>query len=379
MRRFTLEESTELGVWTEHWISPIIPEENDGSGFSAGGVGSRSAYFIRLLPIPWVFEPVMTSGDWLGDFQVAFDPQGALVLLFQNRTTNALHVMEQEQPGIWSEPELVATTGVPDAPGGLDNNGYSGVEFLILADGTRLITCLDQYNGEVICLEASPGGTGWTRHWIAGDFQVPAWVKATSAVSGDDQLAIAYGDPDGCFLYLAPVEEIGSGKTLFLSSESPVNRPAIVFTGSNELLAYIRSGVRIDLETEDRTGINITGNLLPFSVTNGRLVSMQVGETSVVLFRSTDRGATWNPEYTVLGDLDEALVRFDGDGRARFLTSWYGRLTAHNRGEAGAVQSVRIANGSDSIGSVFVYPNGQLGAVLLSKRGTAAVTLARQE
>lgn len=380
MRRFTIEESSDLATWSEHWVSPAKSADDEGSGYTTGGIGTRTSYFLRFRQLPWLFEPVTSSADWLGDFRVRFKQDGTLVLLYQNRTTNTLYITNREDPGTWSDGELVATTGVPDFPSFWDNNGYHGVQFFILPDGTYLLTCVDQYNGEIICLSRASDESEWARHSIASGFSVPAWVMTTSAVSTDGTLGIAYADGDGFFLYTGPIGDIALGNVIPISTESPAGHSAILFTGPNEVLVQMGSRtVRIDLVSREVTQMSIPGKLLSSIASDGTIASTTVLDNGIIVYRSEDSGATWDSNYIELGELDGGVNLLNPDGRVATIASWYSRLIVHTTTETGELNSLRIANGADAIGDFFQFPDGKFGLILARSSGTRAVTLARQE
>lgn len=379
-RRYTVEESSNLISWTEHWVSPWAANDDNGEGYSTGTIGLKKQYFVRLRSLPWVFTPVFATEDRLGELNTAFNQDDRLTLLYQNRTTNSLYLTEQLETGAWSEPELVATTGVPDEPSFWDNNGYHEVQNFILPEGTHLITCVDDYNNELICLIRPPSDSAWTRHIIAEAFGVPAWVTVTAAVSRSETLAIAYGDSDGCFLFTAPIADIGSGDLLQFSTENPpAGSSAIVFTPFDEVMIQMGDEVRVDPASKIVTPSSIPGNLDSSLTPDGALVSTKIGSTGVTVYRSADNGAEWSATYIPLGEIDDGQILFGEDGRVVTLADWYGRLVVHDAASPGAVDSLRIANGREEPGDFFLYPDGKLGVVLFETWGDGIVTLARQE
>ncbi|MEM7792763.1 MAG: hypothetical protein AAF546_15260 [Verrucomicrobiota bacterium] len=87
-----METSSDLTTWEEHWVSPVETADNEGDGYSLGNIGYRTKEFMRLRSIPWKFEPILSSADWLGDFKTAFTSEGSQMILFQNRVENTLYL-----------------------------------------------------------------------------------------------------------------------------------------------------------------------------------------------------------------------------------------------------------------------------------------------
>lgn len=377
--RYTMEISSDLTTWEEHWVSPVEIADNEGDGYSSGGIGNRTREFMRLRSIPWKFEPVISSTDWLGDFRTAFTGEGSQMVLFQNRVENTLFLTKYDDIDGWSEPEPVVSTGVPDEPSHWDNNGYHGVEFHVLSDNSELITCVDQYNGEVICLSRSSSESEWTRHTIASGFSVAAWVSVGSAVSNGGTIAITYGDAAGCYLYTAPVGNIGSGDNLLIASSDP-SKMAITFAGTEDtLIAQIGDEMSIDLNAGTIRNLKIPGNLASTVASDGRIFSTTVRDEGVTVYSSDDKGESWDSNYIDLGEIDGATICFSGNGDMFALASWYSRLIAYHSTDSSELQSIRIANGGEVVGDFYLRPDGKLGVILVTNWGDSTVTLAHQE
>jgi len=387
VRRFTLEESSDLMSWGEHWISPVKITDDDGSGYSAGTIEGKARYFIRLKQLPWLFDPVIASSDWLGEFAVAFQPDGKMLFAFQNRTTNSLFLTRQKENGGWDIPELVARTGVDDEPGHYDNNGYRDVRLFVLSNGAILMVCKDEYNGEVICLKRLPNESEWTRHIVSSGLNISIWSGLASALSDDETLAIVFGGSSGSFLYTASAANPHSGSTISISPSLPNGESAVSFSDSKHVLIQMGAevNVSVDLLSGDVGARNIPGRLLSQAMPSSGIVAIKYSYDNsesggITIFRSLDGDASWTSNYVRLTTFQRGTASLDRDGKVLVLADWYSRLVfySHLDDLDNGPMAIRIAAGEE-VGGIFQFPNGKYGVILRTMWGGSTVTIACQE
>lgn len=209
-RRYIIEVSGDLSLWEPHYLAPFEPS---AEGYWVRQLDMSNPYtpkseFYRASQLPWSFQMIDNSGDWIGDLSLASNGSRVFVI-YQNRETNALHYSESDQDGVFGTPSVIQSTGAVDAPGFWDNSGFSDVT--LLHYGTVLyLVCTDDIAKKVIMLRKDDNSQVWTRSEISGVIDAHVWAFPKFAISPTGILGVAYAGNEGTLFsyadHAAPVD-----------------------------------------------------------------------------------------------------------------------------------------------------------------------------
>jgi len=220
-RRYLIEVSGDLSLWEPHYLAPFEPSV-EGYGvrqLDMSNPYTPKAEFYRVSQLPWSFQSLDNSGDWIGDlFLTSSDNQTFVV--YQNRDTNTLLYSGSDQNGIFGAPTVIESTGTVDEPDFWDNSGYSDVT--LLHYGTVLyLVCTDDIAKKVIMLRKDDNSTSWTRHEISEVIDAHFWAFPKFAISSTGILGVAYGANEGTVFSYANHATPEDWQTVFLTTNTP--------------------------------------------------------------------------------------------------------------------------------------------------------------
>ncbi len=299
MRRYILESSLDLATWDQWHFSPLVPQSGGVSRFSLVSP-SRPKQFFRVSVLPWDFQPVVRTNNWLGDVSLAMTPQGNLLIVYQDRDANELRLIERTPDGLLSSPSLVATTGMIDEPDFWDNSGYSDVTLQLSADGTRFIVCRDQVAESLVCFWKRQEDAQWQRHEVTGPLW--RWPYPRFNISPDGTLGVLYHDAGDAFLTWAASSAPTQWETLKVK-ENESSRTGFIFNAAGDALLEFPHGadLKVNLRTKAISEAWFPGCLQSIRSAGGRLVALSgTGDDGIRVYRSQDGGDTWQDSWVPL-------------------------------------------------------------------------------
>ena len=220
-RRYLIEVSGDLSLWEPHYLTPFEPTAEGCwvRQLDMSNPYTPKAEFYRVSQIPWSFQKLDNSGDWIGDSFLASNDSQTFVV-YQNRDTNTLLYSESDQNGSFGAPSLIESTGAVDEPGFWDNSGFSDIT--LLHYGTVLyLVCTDDIAKKVILLRKEDNSPNWTRHEISEVINAHFWAFPKFAISSTGILGVAYRGNQGTVFSYANYATPEDWRTVHLSSNTP--------------------------------------------------------------------------------------------------------------------------------------------------------------
>jgi hypothetical protein len=220
-RRYLIEVSGDLSLWEPHYLTPFEPSVEGCwvRQLDMSNPYTPKAEFYRVSQIPWSFQKLDNSGDWIGDSFLASNDSQTFVV-YQNRDTNTLLYSESDQNGSFGAPSLIESTGSVDEPGFWDNSGFSDIT--LLHYGTVLyLVCTDDIAKKVILLRKEDNSPNWTRHEISEVINAHFWAFPKFAISSTGILGVAYRGNQGTVFSYANYATPEDWRTVHLTSNTP--------------------------------------------------------------------------------------------------------------------------------------------------------------
>ncbi len=196
-RRYVIDRSEDLADWESHYLSPF---EYTEEGYWVRQLDLSNPYtppkeYYKVIRLPWTFQTVDNSGDWIGDMQLTSNGS-ELFLVYQNRDSNTLFLSQSDHTGIFQSPELIESTGATDGGSHWDNSGFSDVTIVHYGSALYLV-CTDEIAQKVILLIKGDHSSGWIRHEITGVIERFYWAFPKFSISSSGILGVAHNTNEG--------------------------------------------------------------------------------------------------------------------------------------------------------------------------------------
>ncbi len=365
-RRYLVEDSADLTSWNDHYFSPF---KERGNGVEVRQVGDDAPpmEFYRVSVLPWKFQSLDSSGDWVGDASMALTPDGRGAFVFQNLDTNELYFGETPEAGGVPVVERIIGTGVEDEPDFWDNSGYSDVTLQIGPDGVPFVVCTENLTGAVVILWKPSGAVAWERAEIQPGLGSPSyWSFPKFAISKQGVMGVIYrGDDNGSYYAWASVTDLTHWNHVRFSSTSPSSATwsGIVFNDDGD--AIVQSALkhfRIDGVSREAVPIWMYGQPQSRRGADGSLIALERRDRETLVYRSIDGGESWIEGGVSHQDQDGVCVSVDCDAQGCLSVfcppSLYRQTTAGGPWERtvmrGREYTRHLANGSDKIQLLLV-------------------------
>jgi hypothetical protein len=370
-RRYIVEVSPDLQSWEEHYLSPF---KDQGEGLKVRQVGEYAplSEYYRLAVLPWRFQSLDASGDWIGDVSMGLMPDGRTAFVYQNRNRNKLYYCEAPGDGGTPEPEGILGTHAEDEPGFWDNNGYTDVTLQVSAAGIPHVVCRDHVVNEVILLWRPAGSPVWERRLIRSGLLRPFWAFPKFAISPQGVLGVVYAGDDGSYFARASIATPDVWEHRKITSSLPNNamQTGIVFNDAGDAIAQAGGGFRIDAMTQEVTPLWISGQVQCRRAADGSLLTLDRGFDGTSIQRSADGGETWSAAYAArqnIGDSGAVSVDCDLEGRISLSRppAVYRQITAGGAWKRTAMRggAVHLTQPEGKIRMVIVEYDGELSLI----------------
>jgi len=251
-RRYLIEVSDGLSLWEPHGLTPF---EFSEEGYLVRQLDSSNPYtprteFYRVSRLPWTYQTIIDSEDWLGNVSLSASDNSAL-LVYQNRDTNELYFTESNENGVFPAPLVIASTGEVDEPGFWDNSGFAEVT-LVHYNNRIYITCTDFIEKKVIILWKDDLSSEWNRHAISGIIENHYWAFPKFSISSSGMLGLAYAANSGTVFSFADHSSPEDWTSVSVTNSKPNNSASIdtVFSSDTEAHVYIKYGGSYKISTE---------------------------------------------------------------------------------------------------------------------------------
>lgn len=220
-RRYLIEVSQDLFHWESHYLAPFEP---CAEGYWIRQLEMTNPYtpkaeFYRVSKLPWRFQTIDDSGDWIGDLFLASNGSEAF-LVYQNRDTNTLLHSVSDQNGRFGPPSVIGSTCAVGEPGFWDNSGFDEVTLLHYG-GVLYLVCTDDIAKKVIILRKQGNSTEWTRYEISGVIDAHYWAFPKFAISSSGILGVAYRSNEGTMFSYANHSTPELWSTVLVTSDTP--------------------------------------------------------------------------------------------------------------------------------------------------------------
>ncbi len=251
-RRFLIEVSQDLNHWQPHYLAPFAYAEE---GYVVRTMDHSNPYtpkseFYRVTRIPWLFQTVISSNDWIGDVSLAGN--GSLgFLVFQNRDANELYYTKSDTNGFFNTPELIATTGAENEPGFWNNSGFSDLT-LHHYDETLYIVCTDFIAKKVVLLWKDMDQGEWNRHEISEVITSHFWAFPQFTISESGILGVAFADDSGTVFAYANSVSPAQWNSVLVTGSKPDNRQSIrvAFSSATDAHVFVRYSGSFKIDTQ---------------------------------------------------------------------------------------------------------------------------------
>ena len=317
-RRYIVQVSRDLDKWEDHYLSPF---KDKGEGLKVRQLGEYAPEreYYRVGVLPWTFQSVDTSGDWIGNTSMSRLPEGGTAFVFQNRDKNELYYGEVTADSETPEIARIVGTGVEDEPGHWDNSGYTDVTLQIDPSGSPWIVCMDDHAEEMILLRKRPDTGGWKRTVILSGLDSPYWAFPKFAISQQGRMGIVYRGNDGSYLALSSISSPAVWTHRKISPLSPHNayETGIVFNLAGGLIVQADDAFSVNGTTGEISPIQLSGQLQCRTGADGSLITMGRSFDGTMISRSVDGGVIWISSYAERLSYDDAAVSIDCDSEGR--------------------------------------------------------------
>lgn len=317
-RRYIVQVSPELGKWEDHYLSPF---KDNGDGLKVRQLGEYgpSSEFYRVGVLPWRFQSLDTSLDWIGNVSMSRLPDGQPAFVYQNRDRNELYYGEVQVGGGPPLISRVAGTDVEDEPGFWDNSGYTDVTLQIDAAGAPYIVCMDDHAEEMILLRRRADAAGWQRTVILSGLSTPYWAFPKFAISPQGRMGIVYRGDDGSYFALSSIGNplVWSHRKISNESAHSAHETGIVFNDADDAIVQAYGSFFIDCSSGVISPIQLSGQIQCRRGVDGSLITMGRSFDATNIRRSVDGGLTWMSSYAARLSNDDAAVSIDCDSEGR--------------------------------------------------------------
>lgn len=370
-RRYIVDVSSDLESWEEHYLSPF---KDQGEGLKVRQVGeyAPSSEFYRVAVLPWRFQSLDASGDWIGDVSMCLMPDGRTAFVYQNRDSKKLYYCEAPSDGGAPKPERIIGTHVEDEPGFWGNNGHSDVTLQVSEAGIPHVVCRDYVLDELIVLWKPAGSPVWERRIIQSGLLRPFWAFPKFAISKQGILGVVYAGDDGSYFARASIAMPDVWEHRKITTLLPHNamETGIVFNDSGDAIAQAYGWFRIDAATQQVTPVWTSGQVQCRRGADGSLLTLDRGFDGTRIRRSTDGGETWSENYAArqnVGDYGAVSVDCDLEGRLSLSRppAVYRQVTAGGAWKRTAMRggAVHLTQPAGKIQLVIVEYDGEVSLV----------------
>lgn len=242
-RRYLIQSSNDLNEWGIHYLSPF---EYSRDGYWVRQVDRDNPFdsnreFFRVYRLPWSFQVIVESEDWIGDLSLAGSGDGAF-LVFQNRETNELCYTKSDLNGHFEPAVVIAATGAIDEGSIWDNSGFAEVSLLYYNE-TLFLVCTDSIAQKVVLLWKSEDSVEWNRHEISEAIDVSAWAFPKFSISDTGVLGVAYASDSGTVFSYASSLSPTVWNMILVTTDKPNSSNSIktAFGEGSDAHVYVRN------------------------------------------------------------------------------------------------------------------------------------------
>jgi len=238
-RRYMIERSVDLADWEPHYLSPF---EYTEEGYWVRQLDLSNPYtpsveFYKVDRLPWTFQTLDNSGDWIGDMHLTSNGSVAF-LVYQNRDSNTLFLSQSDQGGYFQDPEVIASTGAVDEGSYWDNSGFSDITIAHYGPVLYLV-CTDDISRKVILLRKNDDSSDWICHEISEVIDEYFWAFPKFSISSAGVLGVACRNNEGTTFSYANHSTPEHWQSVVVTTDKPSSSRYIKTTFSTPINAHV--------------------------------------------------------------------------------------------------------------------------------------------